>query len=66
MVDGILGREDEEGPGGVGFVAERDLALLHGFEERALDLCWGSIDFVCEDEIEIGPLRVWNVSSLGL
>ena len=35
----------------MGFTADGDLFLLHGFEERALDLSGGAVDFVGEDEI---------------
>ena len=52
LFDGVLGGDDQEGGGEVeGFVAEGDLAFLHGLEEGALDLGGGAVDFVGEEEV---------------
>ena len=68
LLDGVLGGEDEEGVGeGVGFLADGDLALLHGFEERGLDLRGGAVDFVGEDDVgEDGAFAGGEVAGLGV
>ncbi len=52
LLDGVLGGEDEEGffelESGV---ADGDLLFLHGFEQGALDLGGGAVDFVGKDEV---------------
>ena len=58
-LDRVLGREDEERVRDrVGLVADRDLALLHHLEQRALDLGRRAVDLVGEEEVrEDGPER---------
>jgi len=58
LFEGVLGGENDEGVREfVGGVADGDLAFGHGFEEGALNLCGGAVDFVGEDEVgEEGPL----------
>ena len=52
LVNGVFGGEDEEGLGqGEGVFADGDLAFLHGFEQGALDLGGGAVDFVGQDEV---------------
>ena len=47
LFDGVLGGHDKKGlRQRVGMAADGDVALLHGFEEGALDLGGGSINFV--------------------
>ena len=58
MFERVLGGENDEGVRQfVGGLPDGDLAFGHGFEEGALDLCGGAVDFVGEDEVgEEGPL----------
>lgn len=52
LLDGILRRHDEERLGQrMGFPANRHLALLHRFEESALDLGGCAIDFIGQNEV---------------
>jgi hypothetical protein len=60
LLDRVLGGEHEEGLGErVRLVADGHLVLLHGFEERALDLCGRTVDLVGEDDLgeDRAPLR---------
>ena len=63
-LDRVLGRHDEERPGhDEALGADRDLALLHDLEQRALDLGRGAVDLVGEEEVredraELGVERV--------
>ena len=38
-------------PAAVSLVADGHLALLHGFQQGALHLGRGTVDFICQDEI---------------
>ena len=52
LLDGVLGGHDEEGIGQeVGFAAQGDLVFLHGFEQGALDLGRGAVDFVGQNDV---------------
>ena len=52
LLDRVLRGQDEEGLGQlVGRVADGDLPFLHGFEQGALHLGRGAVDFVGEDEV---------------
>ncbi|MFT6863636.1 MAG: hypothetical protein ACJAVK_002197, partial [Akkermansiaceae bacterium] len=52
LLDGVLSRDDEErSREGKGFGSEGDFALLHRFEEGALDLGGGAVDLVGEEEV---------------
>ena len=52
LLDRILRRQDQERIGQmVGVVAERHLAFLHRFEQRALHLGRRAIDFIGQNEI---------------
>jgi hypothetical protein len=52
LVRRVLGRDHEEGLGQrAGFALDRDLTLLHGFEQGALRLRGGAVDFVGEDQL---------------
>ncbi len=58
LLDGVLGGQDQEGVLQlVGGVADGDLALLHGLQQRALHLGGGAVDLVGQHEIgKEGPL----------
>ena len=58
LFERVLSGENEKRIGQpIGDIAERDLALLHGFEQRALDLGRRAVDLVGEHEIgEDGPV----------
>jgi len=68
LFDGVLGREYEEGRGQrVGGIADGDLALLHGFEECALDFGGGAIHLVGEDDVgENGTFAWGEVAAMGV
>ena len=52
LIDWIFCREDEEGRWEfVRFATERDLPLLHRFEQCGLHFCGGAIDFIGEHEV---------------
>ena len=52
LLDRVLRRQHEERLGQrVGLVADRDLALLHRLEQRALHLGRRAVDLVGEDEV---------------
>ena len=52
LLDGVLGREHHEWLVELpGFVADRDLALLHRLEERTLHLRGSPVDLVGEQEV---------------
>ena len=52
LFEGVLrGHHQERLRQPVGVVAEGDLAFLHGFEQGALDLGRGAVDFVGQDEV---------------
>ena len=52
LVERVLRGEHQERVGQrIGRVADGDLALLHGFEQGALHLGRGAVDFVGEDEV---------------
>ena len=52
LLDGVLrGHHHERLVEGEGVVADGDLALLHGFEQGALHLGGGAVDFVGEHEV---------------
>ena len=52
LLERVLRRENEERIGQpISLVAERDLAFLHRFEQRALHFGGRAIDFVREDEV---------------
>ena len=52
LLDRVLrGHDDERIGQGVALVADGDLALLHGFEQRALHLGRRAVDFVCQHQI---------------
>ena len=52
LLDGILGGDDEERVREVqGLLADGDLTLLHGLEQRGLGLGRGPVDLVGEDDV---------------
>jgi len=52
LVDRVLRRQHQERLGqGIGTIAERDLPLLHCFEQSGLHLRGGAVDFVGENQI---------------
>ena len=52
LFDGVLGSHYEEGfVKGKGLFTDGDLALLHGFEQRALDLGRGTVDLIGQYEV---------------
>ena len=52
LFDRVLCRKNQERIGeGISLVADCDLALLHRFEQRALNFGWRAIDFVGQNQI---------------
>ena len=52
LLYGILCGHHQEGRGqGKGLLPYRHLMFLHGFEQRALHLCWGAVDFVGQHKV---------------
>ena len=52
LLDGVLGGHHQEGfREFVGVVADGDLVLLHGFQQGALHLGRGTVDFIGQDEV---------------
>ena len=51
LLDGVLGGQDQEGIGQrEGLLADGDLPLLHGLQQRALHLGRGAVDLVGQDD----------------
>ena len=60
LVDRVLGGEHEKWLGQrVGFVAEGDLAFLHGFEQGGLHFGRSAVDFIREDEVVEDRAELW-------
>ena len=52
LLNGVLCRHDKEWVGQAeGLLPDGHLVLLHGFQQCALYLGWGTVDFVGEDEV---------------
>ena len=52
MLDGVLSGKDQKQIGKwEGLAPNRDLLLLHGFQQGTLDLGRGTIDLVCQQDI---------------
>ena len=52
LFDRVLRRHDhEQVVQRVTPFADRDLALLHGLQQRGLDFCRRAVDFVCQDQV---------------
>ena len=68
LLERILRRQDKERIGeGISCFANRDLPFLHRFEQRALNLGRGAIDFVRQNQVgKDGPSFVVNSPVRGL